>query len=327
MPNPHISTQDWYYHAPSKRVVQSPKAAPPASQIPGIGGLSDESANPEGDDRHFRRKWIRDTDSKYIKLAKGGGKKDLLTFRSPPVRADEPLLIQEWIGLITSILKMNWMNLVMQNNNIKRNTQNKIKDIASFLIGMSMPMMKKEMTSMRQVPIEPGDQSWDLTTSQNGNGKSDHLHCDFFIQYQRVHSQADREANNRRENPNNVKLPPLKKIHKVDKRYEELVEAQKNQPPVQRRQVRLPKIESPPVDFQKLMSMGYRRDWFSEQGQKTKDDRAERKKQQHNIEEKREMQNRNAVRRKTKDVSDSDNPFFKLSRFERVQPRVESFRT
>ena len=48
-------------------------------------------ANPEGDDRHFRRKWIRDTDSKYIKLAKGGGKKDLLTFRSPPVRAEEPL--------------------------------------------------------------------------------------------------------------------------------------------------------------------------------------------------------------------------------------------
>ena len=51
-----------------------------------------------------------------------------------------------------------------------------------------------------------------------------------------------REANDRRENPNNVKLPPLKKIHKVDKRYEELVEAQKNQPPVQRRQVRLPKM-------------------------------------------------------------------------------------
>ena len=82
---------DWYYHAPSKRVVQPAKPAPPASQIPGIGGLPDELANPEGDDRHFRRKWIRDTDSKYIKLAKGGGRKNLLTFRSPQVKAEEPV--------------------------------------------------------------------------------------------------------------------------------------------------------------------------------------------------------------------------------------------
>ena len=65
--------------------------APPASQIPGIGGLKDEFANPENDDRHFRRKWIRDTDSKYIKLAKGGGRKNLLVFRSPPAKAEEPV--------------------------------------------------------------------------------------------------------------------------------------------------------------------------------------------------------------------------------------------
>lgn len=82
---------DWYYHAPSKKAVQSPKAVPPASQIPGIGGLPDESAFPEGDDRHFRRKWIRDTDSNYIKLAKGGGRKNLLAFRSPPLKTEEPV--------------------------------------------------------------------------------------------------------------------------------------------------------------------------------------------------------------------------------------------
>ena len=33
------------------------------------------------EDRHFRRKWVRDTDSKYVKLAKGGGRKDLLAYR------------------------------------------------------------------------------------------------------------------------------------------------------------------------------------------------------------------------------------------------------
>lgn len=39
----------------------------------------------EMEERRFRRKWIRDTDSKYIQLAKGGGRKNLLTYKDPPV--------------------------------------------------------------------------------------------------------------------------------------------------------------------------------------------------------------------------------------------------
>ena len=35
--------------------------------------------------------------------------------------------------------------------------------------------------------------------------------------------------------------------------------------------------DSQPVDFKHLLSMGYQRDWFDEQGQKTKDVRTERK--------------------------------------------------
>lgn len=87
----YFFTPDWFYHAPSRKTSTAAKPAPPASQIPGIGGLKDECANPEQDDRHFRRKWIRDTDSKYIKLAKAGGRKNLLAFRSPPTKADEPV--------------------------------------------------------------------------------------------------------------------------------------------------------------------------------------------------------------------------------------------
>lgn len=82
---------EWFYHAPSKRTSKPAKQAPAASQIPGIGGLKDEFVNPEQDDRHFRRKWIRDTDSKYIKLAKKGGRKNLLAFSSPPSKPEEPV--------------------------------------------------------------------------------------------------------------------------------------------------------------------------------------------------------------------------------------------
>jgi len=49
-----------------------------------------------------------------------------------------------------------------------------------------------------------------------------------------------RDVKEEREIPSNVRLPPLKRIHKPDKRFEELKEAQKSEP--QRRQVRLPKM-------------------------------------------------------------------------------------
>ena len=51
-----------------------------------------------------------------------------------------------------------------------------------------------------------------------------------------------RDAKAEREKLNNVRLPPLKKTHKPDKRYEELMEAQKSDRQTQRRQVRLPKM-------------------------------------------------------------------------------------
>lgn len=44
------------------------------SQIPGLNNISEDSTEDE-DQRCFRRKWIRDTDSKYVKLAKAGGRK------------------------------------------------------------------------------------------------------------------------------------------------------------------------------------------------------------------------------------------------------------
>jgi len=140
-------------------------------------------------------------------------------------------------------------------------------------------------------------------------------------------SKWQRDAKDGREKPNNVRLPPLKKTSKLDKRYEELMEAQKIDRQTQRREVRLPKIDSQPVNFKHLLSMGYQRDWFDEQGQKAKQERAEQKKQQKEMEEKRETQNRNATRKPKLNNSDSDKPIFKLSKFDKVQPRVESFRT
>ncbi|KAM8769927.1 uncharacterized protein C7orf57 homolog [Rhynchonycteris naso] len=70
---------DWYYHLPAKR---SEKAvdAPPVSQIPGLNELRNP---PGGHVQGMRRYWIRETDSEYVKLAKQGGRPDLLTHFAP----------------------------------------------------------------------------------------------------------------------------------------------------------------------------------------------------------------------------------------------------
>ncbi|XP_062943835.1 uncharacterized protein C7orf57 homolog [Cynocephalus volans] len=78
---------DWYYHLPVKR---SEKAvdAPPASQIPGLSNLG-ESQN--GNTLGIRRYWIKETDSEYVKLAKQGGRPDLLTHFVPGTRKGSPV--------------------------------------------------------------------------------------------------------------------------------------------------------------------------------------------------------------------------------------------
>ncbi|XP_053570298.1 uncharacterized protein C7orf57 homolog isoform X2 [Bombina bombina] len=83
-----VNTADWYYNAPLKKMdkEESEVAIPPTSQIPGLGDMSesDEHVN-EG-----RRHCIMDTDSDYVKLAKQGGRPDLLKQSTPvPRKASE----------------------------------------------------------------------------------------------------------------------------------------------------------------------------------------------------------------------------------------------
>ncbi len=77
----HFLFLDWFYHAPGKK-DKTVKFADviPASQIPGLGNHDDGPVD-LSEDIHLRRKWIRDTDSKYVKLAKAGGRKGQLDWQ------------------------------------------------------------------------------------------------------------------------------------------------------------------------------------------------------------------------------------------------------
>ncbi|XP_037349178.1 uncharacterized protein C7orf57 homolog [Talpa occidentalis] len=77
---------DWYYHLPVKRSEKVD--APPASQIPGLSQLRD---TPNGNPFGTRRYWIKETDSEYVKLAKQGGRPDLLKHFAAGTRKGSPV--------------------------------------------------------------------------------------------------------------------------------------------------------------------------------------------------------------------------------------------
>ncbi|KFR04976.1 Uncharacterized protein C7orf57, partial [Nipponia nippon] len=60
---------------------------PPASQIL---GLSDLTKSPQDVPSGCRRKWIKETDAAYVRLAKQGGRPDLLKHYSPATRRSSP---------------------------------------------------------------------------------------------------------------------------------------------------------------------------------------------------------------------------------------------
>ncbi|XP_078544310.1 uncharacterized protein C7orf57 homolog isoform X2 [Lissotriton helveticus] len=92
------ATCEWFYHAPLKQTEQGANAemsVPPASQIPGLSDL----AEPHNElDTQSRRKWIKDTDSDYVKLSKQGGRPDLLKQTTPAARKSSPVSysIPDW---------------------------------------------------------------------------------------------------------------------------------------------------------------------------------------------------------------------------------------
>ncbi|XP_040209262.1 uncharacterized protein C7orf57 homolog isoform X2 [Rana temporaria] len=71
---------DWYYQVPLKPETKSEVSHPPTSQIPGLSDLAEPPSDLMAGNQ---KKWIRDTDSDYVKLSKQGGQPDLLKHMAP----------------------------------------------------------------------------------------------------------------------------------------------------------------------------------------------------------------------------------------------------
>ncbi|GFR77972.1 hypothetical protein ElyMa_005838200 [Elysia marginata] len=75
----------WFYHAPAKKTITEKVDYPAPSNIPGIGFDEPGSLEPE----QVKEMMFRETDSQYIRLAKMGGRKDLLAFTPERYRAKQ----------------------------------------------------------------------------------------------------------------------------------------------------------------------------------------------------------------------------------------------
>ncbi|XP_069107769.1 uncharacterized protein C7orf57 homolog [Argopecten irradians] len=92
-----IKEAGWFYHAPARRKNVEPVLVPPTSQIPGLNDpIEGEMAGDQV------RPLYRDTDTKYIRLAKQGGRQNLLQFKENPKMSEKPCVgypRSEWFYL------------------------------------------------------------------------------------------------------------------------------------------------------------------------------------------------------------------------------------
>lgn len=302
MPNPQISTQDWFYHPPSAK-PQGPSCivAPVTSQIPGLNNTPEDSATKEQDQHCFRRKWIRDTDSKYVKLAKAGGRKHLLTFNNNSKLSSEPVLYP----------RVDWFDHNVHNDEGDEQLQRDEQTITT-----NCDVLPEWY--VHNVHAEKRLENNEVIKEENGkaaniSGKRPILGFDSMSAWQRENQLLSTKKSSKSKS---VQLPKIKQPSDTSKMK------------LTKKSVKLPKIKSDKhssdmdQDMMKLLSMDYQREWLLN---KSLEDSKEIKAKQTIQKEKQERQKRiidHSLRPRKAIVEEK--PLFKLSRFNKVKSCVDS---
>lgn len=296
MPNPHISTQDWFYHAPSaKPQGSSCIVAPVTSQIPGLNNISEDSTEDE-DQRCFRRKWIRDTDSKYVKLAKAGGRKHLLKFDNNSKLSSKPVLYP----------RVDWFDHVNNEQEIEQNLTNNCAVLPEWYIHEQPPV------NSDQVPKEENDEGAQIFVRRPMLG------FDSMSVWQRENEQSIKQAST-------SKFTQLPKIRK-----EKLPSTSKAK--FTKKLVKLPKIKSDlhsshmtELDMKKLLSMDYQKEWLLNKSlEDSKEIEVKQTMQKEKQERRKRIADHNLQSLNSRKEIVAEKPLFKLSRFNKVKSCVDT---
>ncbi|CAH1248873.1 C7orf57 [Branchiostoma lanceolatum] len=308
--------EDWFYHAPLKSKKDSAQVSvPPASQIP---GLSQMPADPLDIDPAAKRKWIRDTDTKYIKLAKQGGRQDLLRYRSPPDRTKGPVPYP----------RVDWFDHDMPQEE---------DEPLPHTFALPEYMVHEEFTPSPQ-------------RQQEGRKKAP-----FSTDNKTVWQRDDTDPTDKR-----IRLPEIKRPQRRHNVKEKMpppnvdLKKERRKQPAALKDHFAPKSRFPPVPHQgkeepvafgKLLSMGYQRDWISERndqeerhthGARQLEPLTKGTEYQDRISKQQISGNKHPHKPTRKDapghkgsagsLGSGEKPVFKLSKFEKVGPKVSTRR-
>ncbi|EDV26340.1 Uncharacterized protein C7orf57-like protein [Trichoplax sp. H2] len=283
--------QDWFYHAPNKKLDSEEKNAqmPVLSQVPGLSDVAGEDSDPFA---KSKKGWIRDTDSRYIQMAKQGGRKDLLMFNVPHTISKDPIAYP----------RVDWFDHQQPDIEIR---QPRRHEPDRDIYGEYLTLNKK--TAPAGVITNQGSKGKDLFDKPPPFSLDDDLSY-----WQRKKT----EKSEKQEKPKQIdrfKLPPLKS------NKESLV----NGDAANNVQKTKGKKNGENVNFNYLMSMGYQKDWFDEKERKDKEDDDKKRKQQTLLKEKvrQGMKPRNP-QTYTDKVENKDQ--FKLSKFKNVNSKINT---
>lgn len=275
-------SQDWFYHAPSEHKPPSNQTIPAPSQIPGLSQI-DVSIGGD-DDIQYKRKWIRESDSKYTKLAKTGGRKDLFMYKEHKPSEDGPVPYP----------RSDWFDHDMvdePNNESNNNTAPKTEQKLSEWFGHE--------EHKRSSP------------ESNDNIKRPMLGYDKLNIWKREEE--------------NTKLPALNTKPKTRKsKSVSYKEVNVKLPKIMPRGGRKKSIDN--GEMNDLLAFNYQKDFL----QKNKERSIEERLKKHELlKEKRDKLNDDNEKftRQKKIVVKEDKPLFKLSKFDKIPSKVNSYRS
>lgn len=298
--NSKISDQGWFYHPPKREEknvrLDNVQQMQPASQIPGLGN-HDETPVDLSEDVHLRRKWFRDTDSKYVRLAKGGGRKDIFLYREhkPSKEGEAGYPRVDWFDHDAPVEERveetktstytsefpEWY--VHEDHEYIQEDCPSVKKNRPILGFDNMSIWKREQASQDQRQRKAHNGTFPpIVKKKNANSKMN--------SYRRKENHTSKPATH-------FKLPDVKTIEQIK--------------------------TSQVSDIGELLSMKYQHEWLD--GQTGKRKISDRKKNK-NL-EKLEMDNEALIRAKEDAARDQeDKPMFKLSRFANVPSKTKSHR-
>lgn len=291
----------WFYHAPSKKNIAAERMEYPApSQIPGIG-YDDPSAH---EPQQTPEMMFKDSDSKYIRLAKIGGRKDLLQF-NPELNGGKKS--QDAVGYHRN----DWFYL---EDNRAEDSEKKEEEKKAWDFLLPEYMVHKGYNPSFEDPATPPSR-----------GKNAPYHTDNRMTETEYEEREGRSATDKLR----VKLPEHRKPGYGIRNEKPPIAMQKPPPREQPRRVRRNGNMQPendnPTSMSSLMSGQYERDWHDKlncltleekhsQSQKAGPDYIDVNKERFSKTTTPQRQGRD----------EKENEMFKLSRFQNIPSKIDS---